>query len=423
MTQATRIAVRQLLYELFQASLTAVGGQRCVAGYLSRNPLHRRVSLIAVGKAACAMTRGAREILGSQLVSGLVITKNGHGDEQLSRDPRLHCIEAGHPLPNRDSLLAGDALCQFLQAESDASKLLFLISGGASSLVEVLPDDLQLHQLIRANQWLMGSGLPIDEINRIRQTLSLIKGGGLLAYVKDRPTTVLLISDVPGDDPGTIGSGLLVPAERLPLTTRLPEWLPRPASRPIPERHLPDTVQHHIIATNKMALQAAADRGRALGYAVTVMEALLAGDAQRAGQAIASQLQRLPDGLYLWGGETTVMLPAITGTGGRNQHLALSAAQALPVHEDIVILAAGTDGTDGPTDYSGAIVDAGTLERGQLKGFDAGSCLQQADSGGFLAVSGDLLQTGPTGTNVMDMVIACKGNYGPAGKAALGDSP
>lgn len=410
MTKTTRIAARQLLYELFQAGLAAVDGQHCVADYLSRNPLHLPVSVVALGKAACAMTRGAMEILGSQLVSGLVITKTGHGDEQLAREPRLRCIEAGHPLPNRDSLLAGDALCQFLQTEPDTSGLLFLISGGASSLVEVLPDDLQLHQLQRANQWLIGSGLPIDEINRIRQTLSLIKGGGLLAYVKGRPTTVLLISDVPGDDPGIIGSGLLMPAERLPETASLPEWLSRPASPPMPDRRLPDTVQHHIIATNKMALQAAADRGRALGYAVTVMETPLAGDAQLAGQAIASQLQRLPDGIYLWGGETTVMLPAITGMGGRNQHLALSAALALAAHEDIVILAAGTDGSDGPTDYSGAIVDAGTLERGQVKGLDAGNCLQQADSGGYLAASGDLLQTGPTGTNVMDMVIAYKGN-------------
>jgi glycerate 2-kinase len=419
MMQATRTAARQLVYELFQAGLAAVDGQRCVADYLSRNPRHRPVSLVAVGKAACAMTRGALEVLDRQIVNGLVITKTGHGDEQLARDPRLRCIEAGHPLPNRDSLLAGETLCQFLQADADASGLLFLISGGASSLVEVLPDDLQLQQLLRANQWLMGSGLPIDDINRVRQTLSLIKGGGLLAHVKGRPTTVLLISDVPDDDPGIIGSGLLVPAEGLPQTASLPEWLRSPASRPIPDRHLPDTVQHHIIATNKMALQAAADKGRALGYAVRVMEGPLTGDAQRAGQAIASQLQRLPEGIYLWGGETTVTLPAISGTGGRNQHLALSAAQALPAHADTVILAAGTDGTDGPTDYSGAIVDAGTLERGQQNGVDAGSCLQQADSGRYLAATGDLLQTGPTGTNVMDMVIAYKGNCESLGEAAF----
>ena len=130
----------------------------------------------------------------------------------------------------------------------------------------------------------------------------------------------------------------------------------------------------------------------------------------------------MPEGIYLWGGETTVILPAISGTGGRNQHLALSAAQVLPAHGDIVILAAGTDGTDGPTDYSGAIVDADTLERGQANGLDAGSCLQQADSGSYLAACGDLLQTGPTGTNVMDMVIAYKDNYGPPGEGAFRES-
>ncbi len=417
MMQATRTAERRLVYELFQAGLAAVDGRRCVADYLSRHPLQQTVSLVAVGKAAAAMTRGAREVLGKQLVNGLVITKTGHGDEQLARDPRFHCIESGHPLPNRDSLLAGDALCRFLEAETDAGELLFLISGGTSSLVEVLPGEVSLQQLLRTNQWLMASGLPIDEINRVRQTLSLIKGGGLLAYVKARPTTVLLVSDVPGDEPGTIGSGLLVPGDRIPVTTRLPEWVPGPASRPVPDRCLPDTVHHHIVATNDRALQAAADRGRALGYPVTVMQEPLAGDAQLAGQAIASHLRRLPNGLYLWGGETTVTLPAITGTGGRNQHLALSAAQALAAHEGIVVLAAGTDGTDGPTDYSGAIVDASTLERGQAKGLDADSCLQQADSGRYLAACDDLLQTGPTGTNVMDLVIANKGNCVPVDQA------
>ena len=419
MTQTKHTATRQLVYELFQAGLAAVNGERCVADYLSRNPLQRPVSLVATGKAACAMARGAMAVLGRQVVNGLVITKTGHGDVQLERDPRLHCIESGHPLPNINSLLAGDALCQFLEDAADSSELLFLISGGTSSLVEVLNEGLQLQQLIRANQWLMGSGLPIGEINRVRQTLSLIKGGGLLAHVKDRPATVLLISDVPGDDPGAIGSGLLVPGAQSPLTASLPEWLPVPALRPVPDSDLSDTVHHHIIATNKMALQAAADRGRALGYAVTVMEEPLAGDAQLAGQAIVSKLEQLPDGIYLWGGETTVRLQAIAGTGGRNQHLALSAAQALPAHEDIVILAAGTDGTDGPTDYAGAMIDSGTLERGQVKGFDADSCLQQADSGSYLAACDDVLQTGPTGTNVMDMVIACKGSCGTGNQAVL----
>ena len=413
MTQATRTAARRLVYELYQAGLAAVHGQRCVTDYLSRNPPRQPVSLVAAGKAASAMTRGALEVLGKQVVAGLVITKGGHGDAQLQQNPRLRCLESGHPLPNNDSLLAGEALCHFIETTAETGELLFLISGGCSSLVEVLPDDLQLQQLVRANQWLIGSGLPIDEINHVRQTLSLIKGGGLLDHVKGCPATVLLISDVPGNNPGTIGSGLLVPGERLPLTASLPEWLRRPASRPIPGRCLPDTVHHHIIATNKMALQAAADRGRTRGYAVTVMQEPLAGDARLAGQTIALQLESLPDGIYLWGGETTVSLPAVPGSGGRNQHLALSAAPVLAVHADIVILAAGTDGTDGPTDYTGAIVDSSTLERGQAKGFDADSSLQQADSGSYLAACDDLFQTGPTGTNVMDLVIAYKGNCGP----------
>ena len=279
--------------------------------------------------------------------------------------------------------------------------------------MEVLHEGVQLDDLRRANQWLLGSGLPISAINRVRRTLSRIKGGGLLNWVKDRPTTVLLISDVPGDDPGTIGSGMLYPAGEKLQPAGLPGWLLGPKWHTASHRDLPGTVRHHIIASNAVALQAAADQGRALGYTVTAMEELLAGDAQLAGQAIASQLQVLPQGIYLWGGETTVSLPKTAGTGGRNMHLALAAAGKITTRDNIVILAAGTDGTDGPTDFSGAIVDASTLRRGQRQGLDAQTCLQQADSGRYLAATRDLLQTGPTGTNVMDLVIACKDDCTP----------
>lgn len=413
MTRALRTPARRLVYALFQAGLAAVDGQRCVANYLSRNPLQLPVYLVAVGKAACAMTRGALEVLGEQIINGLVITKIAHGDRQLEQDTRLHCIESGHPLPNKESLLAGESLCQFLDEVPGGASLLFLVSGGASSLVEVLPDDVQLDDLRRANQWLLGSGLPIDMINRVRRSLSLIKGGGLLAWVKDRPTTVLLISDVPGNDPRSIGSGLLYPAAGVTEPAGLPDWLVRTEWRSAPYRDVPGTVTHQIIASNAVALQAAADRGRALGYAVTVMKESLAGDAQLAGQAIASQLQELPEGVYLWGGETSVTLPETTGTGGRNMHLALAAAHTLQGRDNTVILVAGTDGTDGPTDFAGAIIDASTPGRGQRQGLDVQTCLKQADSGRYLAATGDLLQTGPTGTNVMDLVIALKGNCTP----------
>ena len=421
MTHALRTAARQLVYELFQAGLAAVQGQHCVADYLSRNPRHQPVYLVAAGKAACAMTRGAMAVLDGLIIKGLVITKTGHGDVQLEQDPRLDCIESGHPLPNNDSLLAGDALCQFLDSVPAGAELLFLISGGASSLVEVLADGVLPDDLLRANQWLLASGLPIAEINQARQSLSQVKGGGLLAWVKDRPATVLLISDVPGNDLCTIGSGFLYPGEKASVPAGLPDWLARRALRPARHWRLPETVQHYIIASNAGALQAAANRGRALGYAVRVMAQPLAGDAQLAGQAIASQLQELPEGVYLWGGETTVILPEVTGAGGRNQHLALSAAHALRAHNDIVLLAAGTDGTDGPTDCAGAIIDASTIRRGQIKGLDALTRLQQADSGGYLAATGDVLLTGPTGTNVMDMVIAYKGNCMPVELPDSGD--
>jgi len=223
-----------------------------------------------------------------------------------------------------------------------------------------------------------------------------------------------LISDVPGDDPATIGSGLLVPEGLLetdaPLA--LPEWIADLLQKASPAPPLADAcfenISMEIIATLSDAKKAAAKEGRALGYEVFEHAAVLGGDAELLGQKLASELLHGPEVMYVWGGETTVCLPPHPGRGGRNQHLALAAAMELAGEENVALLAAGSDGSDGPTNDAGAVVDGDSLSRGRAEGLEPDSALLNADAGTFLAASGDLIQTGPTGTNVMDLMIALK---------------
>lgn len=409
MSLPAHVTARQHLRAVFQAGLDAAHGTSCVTAYLARNPVSQPTSIIAIGKAACAMTSGACHALGEHLLQGLLITKHGHLTPECREDARLNCIEAGHPLPDMHSLEAGVVLCDFLEELPARSALLFLISGGASSLVELLPAGISLEQLQQVNRWLLGSGLNITQMNHIRQSLSRIKGGRLLERLQERPAVALLISDVPGDDPAAIGSGLLYPRIDPPgLELPLPDWL---VSLMATSRAQPDSrgvVPHQVIANLDRALQAATTCAAELGYRATLVNARLAGDARATGKEIARHLQQQPPGIYLWGGETTVRLPQQPGRGGRNQQLALAAANALSTASDCFVLVAGTDGTDGPTAAAGAIVDNGSIARIRAAGLEPTTCLQQADAGSCLAASGDLLHTGPTGTNVMDMVIGLR---------------
>jgi len=404
--------LRADLLAIYRAGLRAVDGYACVSRFLGSGRPSGPVALVAIGKAASAMATGARAVLGDQLVQGLVITRTGQLAAGLQQDPRFVCLEAGHPVPNATSLAAGETLTRFLQECPERSERLLLLSGGTSSLVEVLPDTVNLAALQALNQWLLASGLPIQDINRVRCAVSRIKGGRLAHWLGPHPATVLLLSDVADDDPAVIGSGLLFPAPVRPLDElALPDWVSalcragqcgRVSVNPSSE------ISHHVIAGLDDALDAAYLHARQLGYPATIVHRQLAGDALQAGHGIASQLATKPAGVYLWGGETTVTLPPGAGRGGRCQSLALAAACVLAGREDIVLLAAGTDGTDGPGTAAGAIVDGNTPDRGAVAGLDARRCLQQANAGGFLEASGDLLVTGPTATNVTDLVIAIK---------------
>lgn len=396
---------RHLLLDLFRQGLTAVDGRGVVRAWLKAYPPKPGYRLVALGKAAAAMAAGALDAAAPALGAGLVVTRHGFLDMPALGDRRVTAFEAGHPLPDARSLAAGDALLQFLQEAPADVEFLFLVSGGASSIVEVPVEGVGLETLRQLNTWLLGSGLPISAINRVRAGLSRIKGGRLAEHLQGRRTTLLLISDVPGDVPSDIGSGLLSP----PVASGLPELPPRFAGLPFqPPVTAAPRVEAHVLASNSTAREAVAAAAQAMGLKMHLHPLLPAMDAAECGRALARALLGGDPGVHVWGGETTVKLPENPGRGGRCQHLALAAAQVLSGHEDAWLLAAGTDGNDGVSDDAGALVDGGSLARGEEGGYDALACLKQADAGMFLEASGDLIHTGPTGTNVMDLIIGYK---------------
>lgn len=402
---------RANLLDIYQTALRAVNGRLLVGHFLrQRSVLSNNVVVIAIGKAATAMAEGAYDTCGQRVVACLVITKRGYGDTVFS--PSCTIIESDHPLPSAQSLYAGDALLDFIhQAPADA-QFLVLISGGASSLVEVLPQGIDLSDLLQLNKWLLSSGLDISYMNALRRRMSCIKGGRLALHLAGRSTYQLLISDVPGDVVADIGSGLLIPSlsVALPCEGIIPVALEGKLNLapPLPNEQCFTSISSFIVGQSRLACAAAAQRAAELGYRVFDESEFIQGDAELAGKTLAAALLRGPEGVYIWGGETTVNLPPTPGRGGRNQHAALAAACVLAGTHTAALLIAATDGSDGPGEDAGALVDGGTLQRGRVTGFDPVQCLQQANSGTFLQASGDLIRTGPTGTNVMDIMLGLR---------------
>lgn len=397
----------------YASALNAVEGRAAVSSVLPElidNKLStgagHALRLVAIGKAAAAMLQGALDCLEGYSIQALLITKKGHVAAPLFSDKRVRCIEAGHPVPDQNSIQAGQVLIDFLQM--DDCPCVFLISGGTSSLVEVLHDGWDLSQLQEMTRWMLAHAYDIEQMNSIRQRVSRIKGGGLWRFLGQRNVLCLMISDVPGDAEQLIGSGLLFPVKKdQPIPVSLPaQW--RDKLPELPEITVPETFYWQIVANNTMAQRAAEHQAQALGYTTLVMSEMLLGDAEVCARFCVKYSQDRPGKMIIWGAETTVHLPASPGRGGRNQHFALMAAIEIAGKKTPYpfLLAAGTDGTDGMSTDAGALVDSTTVARGELAGLNAGQCLQQADSGRFLCASEDLISTGVTGTNVMDLVIA-----------------
>ena len=407
---------RQDLLSIYNSALKAVNGRQQVATFLREYSGETPLALIAIGKAATQMTLGAFDILGSQISQALLITKKGHLEPSLLRDYPIVGLEAAHPVPDASSLAAGQALLNFMSQLPPQYPVLLLISGGTSALVEVLAPGVTLTDLQRVNRWLLASGLDIHAMNQIRKSLSAIKGGRLATYLTGHPVTNLLISDVPGDNLSAIGSGLLSLHEESRLPNSLPDWLYTLTTQacPLAQPAAFEKIVQHLIATPAKARQAAGEAAASLGYAVYHSDTLIVGEAQVAGRILAQQLTSAEPGIYIWSSETTVHLPERPGQGGRCQSLALAAAGEFAGRPDVYLLAMGTDGNDGPGEAGGALVDGSTLERGSQSGLNAQQCLAAADAGTFLKASHDLIYTGPTGTNVMDILIGLKG-FKPVG--------
>jgi len=408
-------APRHALLELLAVALDAVDGAHAVRRALMARPIAGPVWIAAIGKAAESMTLGALDVLGDTCQGGMLVTKPGHADPGRLRRLGIEVHFGGHPLPDAGSLAAGERLLASLNGLPAATRLLFLLSGGASALIEAPVTGLGLTELRAINAWLLASGLPIDAMNRVRQSVSRLKAGGLLRHLGGRPVRQLAISDVPGDTPGVIGSGPLVPRPDLGDQVGrlvLPDWLAGWVVRGLIERGtLPERgPEMELVATLSLAKAAVVKAAESRGWHVRLHPDPIEGEAADQGRALARTLIDGAPGLHVWGGETTVRLPAHPGRGGRNQHLALAAAIELAGRDDVWLLSAGTDGGDGPTEDAGALVDGGTLERAEFGGieFDARTGLERADSGRFLEASGDLIRTGPTGTNVMDLILGYK---------------
>jgi len=337
------------------------------------------------------MALGAHDALDRAIDATLVITKDGHVDPDLERAPGVTIIESAHPVPDERSLAAGAQLLQRLRALAPEVTPLFLVSGGSSSLAEILREDATLESLRALNQRGLAAGWDIATLNRERARLSQLKGGGVARMLAGRRALALFMSDVPSDDPDVIGSGLLG----------------RDGGRA-------DRIDRHIVANNEGAvrgvIEAAQHRGLALQTAATRVDGDVSDVAAR---VLAAARACETDGL-VWGGESTVKLPLRPGRGGRNTHLALTVARQLRAGEQWLLLAAGTDGTDGSTSDAGAIVDADSVDRATLAGCDVERAWREFDSGAALEAAEDLVHTGPTGTNVGDILIAIKQSATPS---------
>lgn len=361
--------------DIWWHGVRAVRGAKSVESALRAQQVAKPDQIIAVGKAASAMLTGAQAVFGVD-IPALVVTKYAHASP-LPGPVRV--IEAAHPVPDENTLVAGVEILKTVLDLTANAHLLMLVSGGASSLVELPESGLSLHALQSENARLLAEGLDIHAMNARRKELSQIKGGKLLSHFGGELVTTLAISDVQGDDLSVIGSGI----------------------GQAPEFHK-FSFDPHIVASNGTARSACAARAARLGLAVMTNDETLYADVYELAAEIGPALRAAPQGVHIWGGEPTIVLPPDPGQGGRNQALALALAEQISGLYGLTILVAGTDGTDGPTDAAGGVVNGATWTE-EAKRFQ-----RLADAGHFLEGRDALFKSGPTGTNVMDLVIALK---------------
>jgi len=389
---------------------------------------HSSLSVIAGGKGACSMARATEDILGSRIAGGLVCTKHGYADTLEF----LPVLEAGHPIPDEMSVKCADSTIEIASRLTEQDLLLVLLSGGASAVWCSPIKGVSLEDKQAVTSSLLSCGATIHEVNTVRKHLSGIKGGRLAERAHPATIITLALSDVTGDNLTSISSGPTVPD---PNTFRnamnvidrhdIAESIPRSALNHIQKglnREAPETPKpgdrsfendyQIIVGSNSIAKAAAADCGRSLGYNTVVIPEPIIGEARDAAVRLCGLAEQIasgkgpvePPALIVTGGETTVTISG-NGKGGRNQEMALAAAIELEHLQNITFVSFGTDGTDGPTDAAGAIADSTTIRKAKAVGFDAQSYLANNDSYHFFQKLDDLIVTGPTGTNVMDIQL------------------
>jgi hydroxypyruvate reductase len=442
---STEYRLKKDAVEIFSAGVAAVEPGEAVRSHLklegdtlvagdTRIPLTPggRVLLVGAGKAGAPMAAAVEGILGDRLHSGIVAVKYGH----LSPVEKVKILEAGHPVPDEAGVRAAGSIKYLLDETAAGDLVICLLSGGGSALLPCPVPPVTLEDKQKTTSILLECGARINEINCIRKHLSLLKGGGLAKAAYPARVLTLILSDVVGDpldviasgptvgDPTTFADAMAVLA-RYELVDKVPasirDYLKEGALGEHPETPKPGSqelavVINLLIGTNSLAIQAAEKKAMELGYKTTILSSTITGETREAAAshaAVAREIIARGDPLsrpacLLSGGETTVTIKG-TGKGGRNQEFALAAAIGIDGLPDTVILSGGTDGTDGPTDAAGAVADGTTIPRAREAGLDPEAFLENNDSYHFFEKLGDLLITGPTLTNVMDLRVILVG--------------
>jgi glycerate 2-kinase len=402
------------------------------AGRRYRLKSYRRILVIGAGKASAAMALAVERRLGRRIHSGLVNVKYGH----LAKLRRIGLNECGHPVPDPAGVEGAARIADLARDAGEDDLVICLISGGASALLPLPAPPVTLEEKQETTRLLLASGANIHEINAVRKHISLLKGGQLARLSQPATVLSLLLSDVIGDDLDVIGSGPTAPdvstfelawsvLQKYGIEQRVPEAVRSRIEAGL-RGEVPDTpksgdetfrrVQNVVVGSNLLAVKAAERRARELGYRPLVLSTFIEGETREIARMHAAILKEMsatgrpvkPPACVISGGETTVTLRG-AGLGGRNQEFVLAAALDLAGLRDVVVLSGGTDGTDGPTDAAGAIADGRTIARASELGLDAARFLAENNSYRFFDPLGDLLKTGPTNTNVMDVRLALAG--------------
>lgn len=395
-------------------SALALEGNTLQAGShsLTLHP-NARLILVGLGKASPAMCRTAAAVLGERLAEGVAAVPVGYTGIPPAR---IRYYPSGHPLPDEGSLMAGDAVAKILERTSPNDLVIVLVSGGGSAMLELPQPGISLTDMRSLNLLLLKSGAPIESINTVRMAISRIKAGGLARLSAPARVIALILSDVVGNKLSAIASG--------PTILRRPPhhaarsvleshglWKHTPASvrsvltAPDPNRSRARRPTNVLVASNRRVVEAAASEARRLGFPTRILTYNMHGEARQVGRDIAAKLMRAPrPGCLMLGGETTVTVLG-PGRGGRNQELALAAALQLKDSHPAAILAMATDGIDGPTDAAGAMITNQTMGEAKALGLDPRAALAGNDSYPLLAKLGALIRSGPTGTNLNDLVV------------------